>query len=273
MSVASVVLRRAKRFIEWGGWMYLGGKETIFPMMGCTRTGIQISQFTWCIIKTMRIILKSSLRFILSTLSPSFSTTSCKPIFLSDQKTSFQTEMLIGQIVLWSSNFLGDYQPINRTTEVLPLRLTFSTLDLQKYTEYTVYGDHRFIFFNKVFLFGWFEKSLIQTEKDQDLLRKILIDSNFELRNGVQSLFLLFALTFTILAFFSEFLVVACKFSIKKKNKKNNSQFFKFYSDQQEMEELRGSICAFHLFPTCSYACLSWHLRICYACATTLALA
>ena len=69
--------------------MCLRGKETIFPMMSCTRTGIQISQFTWCIIKTMRIISKNSLRFILSTPTPYFSTTSCKPIFLYRSRSIF----------------------------------------------------------------------------------------------------------------------------------------------------------------------------------------
>lgn len=63
--------------------------------------------------------------------------------------------------------------------------MTFSTLDLKKYEHYTKGPNTHFASFKlmKFALFGWFDKRLIQTDEDQDIIRQKLIDSKFDLKN------------------------------------------------------------------------------------------
>ena len=135
----------------------------------------------------------------------SISTTNCKwrravSSFLKTNQSIFSS----------SSNFLRDYQPINRTTKFLPLHLTFSELSLNKFEAYRElsedpakqFGNVRFMKYVAGF-FGWFDRRLIQTEHHNDHIRRILIDSDFVLKGlgiftsknaGGQNVLLFFAL-------------------------------------------------------------------------------
>lgn len=89
-----------------------------------------------------------------------------------------------------SSNFLRDYKPINETTKFLFLHLTFGSLDWCRYWKNQQISENPFAQFGNVRVmkytagfFGRFDRRLIQTQDDQDEVRRKLIDADFDL-NG-----------------------------------------------------------------------------------------
>ena len=106
-----------------------------------------------------------------------------------------------------SSNFLRDYKPINRTSKSLPLRLTFKTLDLLKYRDFSRNSDGHIDFYklNKFILFGYFNKRLIHTEEDQDFIRENLIKIDFSLADPE-----LFMILFALVNMIRIFLELPC---------------------------------------------------------------
>ena len=112
---------------------------------------------------------------------------------------------LIGRFSSPSSNFLRDYQPINRTTKSLPLYLTFSRLDSWMFWRFRElsqnpaiqFGNVRFMKYVSGF-FGWFDRRLIKSEEDQDQLRQKLIDSGFMLRDVKSFEFAIFLYLFLV---------------------------------------------------------------------------